>query len=1630
MPQFLSTPPTQGLLPTRGSRVGRSLFWIICILLCLWPAGAAQAAPTLQSPQPRFDSATLGDDNTVLVDVLANDTISSNQPLEILSVVEIDLIGNEVSGPGIAELEIVDNKVRYTFTGQRTREAQFGGFSYVVNAVGAPSFRARTGFVTIDIPPGKADAITISANTIAEDARFGSVVGTLDAPGAVQPFFPSRFFPRFFISTASADRQINNSTIFNTFRIDGNQLRTRVALDAETQSSYTIRIAVLDGAFNTFKQDITITVEDVNDPPTAINLSNSRINENQPAGATVGRLSSVDADSNSHTYALTSLTISGSEDRFDNDLFQIDGNTLKTAVLLDFEERPSYEVNIESTDDGGASFDKVFRITLNNLPSPPDTPINNLSYCTGDDITLFERTSSPRVSVKIDDIAISDKGPDNCQVDGKMTIVTNGNTIRDLDFSGQVNKRNQFTPSQTDIPNFDISLAGLTMQAREVEIEYINDKPSLHITQPRLKLPRALSGADALVTIPTRIGRSGLDLGTGEIALPEIVTKSGIGLELRGAFRARGDGFEIDAGGTLGIPSIKPTKKSNGQECAISADVTIFADAQNNTVLVIAAGTESEGAGSAVQTISTGPDAFASPDATDDVSLRRIAASLSCSPGLPIANTGLFLTGLGGEITLTPGEERVQVDVTIEAGKSVGGFPVVSLDGSMGVGLRPSKFELDMEAALNVLFIKVAETDTVINKNGFKARLEFSNVIFAVVPIPYSVEAEIAVFKKSNRGTFTGSGEINVGLKKEQIVEAGCVLGVCLFPPPIPPVDLFIAGLDVEAGEFTNRNFGFKGTINLPLIPSGSFFVDSGGTFTFRNTNRFRLIDDPFVRAALVRRQQVQNGEIEVQAAALDGITFVDTGADSPQSVIINTPLIRSDSTLNQVQAAGVTDVITEVNLIQHGDVLFTLAANEPLSLTLITPEGQEVTPANYDQSEVLGHVIDYAQASTYVDLSEKAESAANETPNGFFGGGTVEPNFPTILFTAATTDPALTGVDLKVNGSVVYFDIDAQDSGWLKPLPLAPGQHTVELVSHATDNVVQSATINLITGTHYSLMNVGGPAAELVLLADDRAAPETMGKAKVRLFNGATDSLDMVINGNPIASAVAYKAASDYVLVDPGEVTLELLNSSDSTPAAESLTTTLLDGRVYTFVSSDEPADSTSGFDANITQRVDIEYAAVHQTFYQVDQAEMGALWQVKLLGDTDNISYTITVDGLPGPPVLGSVAVDATNPAATNVSWQLTADLSPTTIQIVANPGDIMTTVTVTNTDGTTGTKEIPLYVGEPIAEFEITGAAELGGQFVTKQIDLSHLETGIYHLWVRADDGINPPTSSYAAAPSVMAAGIQSIYGTNAVRHAQESYDRKVETENAFPIVLDNSTSFPTEWTAVISTTFNSGVNTLDLEWMLNSHPDVDTYVLHYGNAPLSVTNSITVGVAAPEVNEDGTLATDVFGATTVLNIKPDTPYYFSIEGIDSETEQSVRSQEVEFMVASPVFALTTAVTDVSVKAGETISVPVTLDADDGLFFKNVWLSADLSGAPLGVSGGFAPNAEEFFELNTVNTQRMMQFTIDASVPAGTYPISITGYNGEKKENLQFNLMVTADGEQPDTSSGSIFLPFVSQ
>jgi len=110
---------------------------------------------------------------------------------------------------------------------------------------------------------------------------------------------------------------------------------------------------------------MVITVIDANDLPTPPGVSNLTIAENRPVGTLVGTLSSIDEDSNDPTQFR--LTGSGN----DNAQFTINGNQLLSSDAFDFEQKSSYNIEIQAFDKSGNGPSNTFKIQVVNVNEAP-----------------------------------------------------------------------------------------------------------------------------------------------------------------------------------------------------------------------------------------------------------------------------------------------------------------------------------------------------------------------------------------------------------------------------------------------------------------------------------------------------------------------------------------------------------------------------------------------------------------------------------------------------------------------------------------------------------------------------------------------------------------------------------------------------------------------------------------------------------------------------------------------------------------------------------------------------------------------------------------------------------------------------------------------------------------------------------------------------------------------------------------------------------------------------------------------------------------------------------------------------------------------------------------------------------
>ena len=192
--------------------------------------------------------------------------------------------------------------------------------------------------------------IGLTANTLPENATLGTVVGhlsTIDLDIG---------------DTHTYELLGNTSSMFAIQ--NSNALVLNGALDYETAAKHQITVKVTDSGNLPYEKDLTITVGNVNEAPTDIELSDKTIPEDAALGATIGYLSAIDQDvGDTHTYQLLGNASS---------MFAIqDSNTLVLNGALDHETAAKHQITVRVTDSGNLPYEKDLTITVGNVNEAP-----------------------------------------------------------------------------------------------------------------------------------------------------------------------------------------------------------------------------------------------------------------------------------------------------------------------------------------------------------------------------------------------------------------------------------------------------------------------------------------------------------------------------------------------------------------------------------------------------------------------------------------------------------------------------------------------------------------------------------------------------------------------------------------------------------------------------------------------------------------------------------------------------------------------------------------------------------------------------------------------------------------------------------------------------------------------------------------------------------------------------------------------------------------------------------------------------------------------------------------------------------------------------------------------------------
>jgi len=493
-----------------------------------------------------------------------------------------------------------------------------------------------------------------------------------------------------------------------------------------------------------------------------------------------------------------------------------------------------------------------------------------------------------------------------------------------------------------EIEAFTFGLAGLEVQVLNARV----NNGELSVAEASLKTPPSWGGAMVAV-YNLRISSAGVKIGGGKFAVPEIKAgKIALG-SLYGELKEEGNGYSISLGGKFRTPAL------GGPNCALGVDATMYVGTDGATTVQL----------TAVQAQTTG---------ISSIELRYVHVGLTgCK--IPIAQTGFYLTRVEGSLTLSKTQTIIDLGVTVaNDGEWLKG------DADMRMQFNPWQIDFAGSVTLFSIF-KAAEMKATMRSGYFTADLRVRAILF---------EGRASLTAWTTDGAFhlVGRATLEVGFKKGSVFQ-GCipVIGPCI---SIPPFELKIGEVGTEFGEFNGGVWGLKGWAQVLSFRAG-FYIDSGGTFSVKNIDQYRLVTPPSVQ----------------QARALAAIhTRAFTSAEQ---------MLSKGYTFNAGQ------VIIDQNIAVSTDLMFVMSRRGAApTLTLIDPAGQPIGPNNLPRGiQLVEAPVDGATQTLYV-----VPQAAVGTWKAVFTGGGSD-----YIFQILGANPA---PDLK-NIAVVNTSANAARANW-----------------------------------------------------------------------------------------------------------------------------------------------------------------------------------------------------------------------------------------------------------------------------------------------------------------------------------------------------------------------------------------------------------------------------------------------------------------------------------------------------------------------------------------------------------------------------------------------------------------------
>jgi len=284
--------------------------------------------------------------------------------------------------------------------------------------------------------------LRISSNFVKENEPVGTLVGQFSA---TDPDVGDTFTYGFVNGDGDTDNDL--------FAIDGDTLSTASSFNYEASKTRSIRVCVTDQDGGTLERQFTVFVHNVNEGPTSLQLSKSKVDENQAAGTVVGTFSATDPEGDT---SLTYSLVSGDGDT-DNASFTISGTQLKTKAKFNFEAKASYSILVRVKDSSKVYSDQAFTISVNDVNETPTAKSFAYSVLQNEELSvaapgLLEDAADPE-GVAITPVLVSGSGPKHgtlsLESDGSFVYEPNGTFAGTDQFKYQTFDGKNYSPAAT-----------------------------------------------------------------------------------------------------------------------------------------------------------------------------------------------------------------------------------------------------------------------------------------------------------------------------------------------------------------------------------------------------------------------------------------------------------------------------------------------------------------------------------------------------------------------------------------------------------------------------------------------------------------------------------------------------------------------------------------------------------------------------------------------------------------------------------------------------------------------------------------------------------------------------------------------------------------------------------------------------------------------------------------------------------------------------------------------------------------------------------------------------------------------------------------------------------------------------